>query len=61
MLHEGAHMKIPKEVSDYLRKIGAKGGKSGRGIKKQKAGSLGGIASGEARRRKALDKSKQGA
>jgi hypothetical protein len=54
-------MKIPKEVSDYLRKIGAKGGKSGRGIKKQKAGSLGGIASGEARRRKALDKSKQGA
>jgi hypothetical protein len=37
--------------------IGAKGGKNGRGIKKRKAGALGGIASGKARAaKKALEK-----
>lgn len=47
-------MRIPKEVSEYMAKIGARGGKNGRGTKKKNAGKLGGLASGEARRRKAL-------
>ena len=41
--------KVPPAVSDYMAKIGARGGKNGRGAKKKKAGSLGGIASGKAR------------
>ena len=49
--------KVPTAVSDYLRKIGKRGGKNGRGVKKQKAGALGGIASGKARAaKKALEK-----
>jgi hypothetical protein len=50
-------VKIPKEVSDYMRKIGSKGGKNGRGVAKKKAGRLGGLASVKARREKALAKS----
>jgi hypothetical protein len=52
--NDGSDMKIPKEVSDYMSKIGSKGGKNGRGIKKRKAGALGGIASGKVRAKKAL-------
>jgi hypothetical protein len=50
-------MRIPKEVSAYMSKIGSKGGRNGKGIKKVKAGRLGGLASVEARRKKALAKS----
>jgi hypothetical protein len=48
--------KVPPAVSAYMAKIGAKGGRSGKGVKKREAAILGGRASGEARRRKALDK-----
>jgi hypothetical protein len=52
-------MRIPKQVSAYMAKIGARGGKNGRGTKKKNAGKLGGLASGEVRRKKALAKTKQ--
>lgn len=48
--------RVPKSVSAYMASIGRKGGKNGRGAKKRKAGSLGGLASAEARRKRTLEK-----
>ena len=51
--------RIPKSVSAYMAAIGRKGGQNGKGAKKRKAASIAGIASGKARRKKALAKSNE--
>lgn len=48
--------RVPEEVSAYMAKIGAKGGKNGAGKRKvrtKEQARAAGIASGAARRRKA--------
>ena len=52
-------MKIPKQISAYMAAIGRKGVQTGTGAKKRTAASIAGIASGKARRKKALAKSNE--
>jgi hypothetical protein len=48
--------RVPTEVSDYMAKIGAKGGRRGKGKPKQRDYKKMGEASGKARRAKARQK-----
>jgi len=46
--------KLPQAVIDYLKDIGANGGRAVTGKPKEEAGRIGGLKSGQARRLKKL-------